>query len=348
MAETPNILWICTDQQRFDTLGCYGNDIVDTPTLDALADEGVRFDRAYAQSTVCAPSRASFLTGRYPRTARVRQNGQAIPADERLVTKELSEAGYACGLAGKLHISPCHPDNPEEFERRIDDGYDQFEWSHDTGDAWPTNGYRQWLRREGVEYDYRQRDDCEYVHHTVPAEYQQTTWCADRAIDFIRSHEDRDNPWLHSVNIFDPHLSFDPAESYLQRYLDRLEDVPLPNYEEGELDDKPIFQRRDHESALNPAGRDGYYGYVDMDERDHRIIRAAYYAMVDLIDDQVGRLLDVLEQTGQRDETLVQEMAGETISPQVTGGGDEHLREPGALEDDRDGRDDRDREDDNE
>src|SRR5215210_7510934 len=103
----PNILWICTDQQRFDTLGVYGNPFVKTPNLERLAQNGTLFEHCYTQSPVCTPSRASFLTGRYPRTTRCRQNGQSIPADEVLVTKLLAEAGYRCGLSGKLHISAC-------------------------------------------------------------------------------------------------------------------------------------------------------------------------------------------------------------------------------------------------
>ena len=73
MANLPNILWICSDQQRFDSLGCYGNPFVETPNLDRLAQEGILFEHAYSQSPVCTPSRASFLTGRYPRTTRCRQ-----------------------------------------------------------------------------------------------------------------------------------------------------------------------------------------------------------------------------------------------------------------------------------
>src|SRR3546814_19952192 len=111
----PNILWVCTDQQRWDTLGCYGNDHVETPHLDRLAKQGVLFERAFCQSPVCTPSRASFLTGRYPRTTRCRQNGQSIPADERLISRLLADAGYACGLSGKLHLSPCH----RSEERRV-------------------------------------------------------------------------------------------------------------------------------------------------------------------------------------------------------------------------------------
>ena len=109
MSTRPNILWICTDQQRHDTLNCYGNPFVKSPNIDALAKSGLLFENAYCQVPVCTPSRASFLTGRYPRTTRCRQNGQAMPPDEVLVTRLLADAGYFCGLAGKLHISPCAP-----------------------------------------------------------------------------------------------------------------------------------------------------------------------------------------------------------------------------------------------
>ena len=95
----PNILWICTDQQRYDTIACMGNPHIRTPNLDRLAAEGVAFSHAFSQSPVCTPSRACFLTGRYPRTTRARQNGQNIPADEVLVTRMLADAGYDCDLS---------------------------------------------------------------------------------------------------------------------------------------------------------------------------------------------------------------------------------------------------------
>jgi arylsulfatase A-like enzyme len=135
----PNILWICTDQQRFDTLGCYGNRFVNTPNIDALSQQGVLFEQVFSQSPVCTPSRASMLTGRYPSTARCRQNGASIPADEVLITRLLSDAGYICGLSGKLHLSVCNPKASPGTERRINDGYDEFHWSHHPNPDWPTN-----------------------------------------------------------------------------------------------------------------------------------------------------------------------------------------------------------------
>jgi choline-sulfatase len=301
----PNILWICTDQQRADTLGCYGNAHVNTPRLDQLAARGVQFEHCYCQSPVCTPSRASMLTGRYPRTTRCRQNGQALPAREVPVPRRLADAGYTCGLAGKLHLAPCHPDKDEGHpmrEERIDDGYAVFHWSHDTDDVWLTNAYHTWLRRQGVTYERYPVEDSAYVTTSVPAEHHQTTWCAERTIDFIEAHEAAETPWLFSMNPFDPHHPFDPPPEYLERYLDRLGALPLPTHTPGELDEKPIFQRIDHRGAYNTEGE---FPFPKMDDRDHRLVRAAYWAMCDLIDAQVGRVLDALDRTGQRDDTIV-------------------------------------------
>ena len=302
MENRPNILWICSDQQRFDSLGCYGNAFVRTPNLDRLAKEGVLFEHAYSQSPVCTPSRASFLTGRYPRTTRCRQNGQAIPPDEVLVTKQLRDAGYVCGLAGKLHLAPCNPSVCKGTEARIDDGYDQFFWSHDPGDVWFTHDYIQWLRDKGLRRDSRPFRESKYVQVIPSEEHSQTTWSIERAMSFIGGAERFKQPWLFSVNMFDPHHAFDPPVTALERYRDILNDIPLPNYVAGELENKPIWQQIDHNGAY--GNRSGY-PYAEMNATDHRWVRAAYWAMIDVIDTQVGRLLNFLDETGQRENTIV-------------------------------------------
>lgn len=307
MSKPPNILWICTDQQRFDTLSCYGNSWVTTPHLDALAASGVRFENAFCQSPVCTPSRASFLTGRYPRTTRCRANGQDIPEDEHLVTKTLAAAGYICGLSGKLHLSACHPSVNPGTERRIDDGYASFHWSHHPAasgakDNWPTNEYTLWLLEQGQDYRRSPFEGSKYVQVGPEPEFHQTTWCAEKAIAFIEASAPYDAPWLFSVNMFDPHHPFDPPEAYLRPYLDRLEDIPLPNYVPGELEDKPRPQQIDHQGAY---GGNAGFAYDAMTERDHKLVRAAYWAMCDLVDQQVGRMLEALERTGQLENTLV-------------------------------------------
>ncbi len=298
----PNILWICTDQQRFDTLGCYGNSFVHSPNIDALAQTGTLFEHAYSQSPVCTPSRACFLTGRYPRTTRDRQNGQNIPADEVLITKYLADQGYICGLSGKLHLSVCNPKAGVETEPRIDDGYSEFHWSHHPAPDWKANEYNQWLEQQGSKFYTPDREDCQYVQQGMPAEEHQTTWCVEKALDFMEDHAQDDQPWLFSINIFDPHHPFDPPTELLERYLAKLDKIPLPNYQPGELENKPSVQQNDHLGAYNNKSQ---YPYDQMSEQDHRMVRAAYWAMCDLIDAQVGRLIEKLRQTGQYEDTLV-------------------------------------------
>ena len=114
----PNILWICTDQMRFDTIQSLGNPYIRTPQADRLVKE-VWLSQGHIRNVSCSPSRASFLTGRYPRTTGVTKNGGAyFPKGEVLVTKMLADAGYQCGLIGKLHLSASR-DRIEQRQRRL-------------------------------------------------------------------------------------------------------------------------------------------------------------------------------------------------------------------------------------
>ena len=145
----PNVLWYCADQMRGDAIGALGNPHVHTPNLDRLVAEGVAFTRAYCQSTICTPSRASFLTGKYASTVRVNTNGNGyFPRDERLVTRRLADVGYDCGLVGKPHLAGA-ANGPE---LRVDDGYRSFQYSHAPRDNWPRgHDCADWLRARGVE-----------------------------------------------------------------------------------------------------------------------------------------------------------------------------------------------------
>lgn len=323
--ERPNVLLVVTDQQRFDTLGCYGNPYVDTPNLDQFAREGVLFERAYCQSPVCTPSRASFLTGRYPRTTRCRANGQSMPPEERLISKVLAEHGYYCSLAGKLHLAPCGPTACPIMEKRIDDGFVEFHWAHNPsgignaglpesgGTYWSGNEYSHWLFKRGKKYQYPDFDDMGYVKIGMEEEDHFTKWCIDQAIDWIRyaAEEKKEMPdfqsppWFYNINIFDPHHAFDPPKRLLDKYLERIDQLPLPKYIPDELAKKTIFQKQDHESAYNNRETPHHFSFDEMSEYEHKLIKAAYYAMVEMIDIQFGRLMDTLRETGEIDNTIV-------------------------------------------
>ncbi|CAN7758134.1 sulfatase family protein [Paenibacillus sp. LjRoot56] len=300
----PNILWICTDQQRTDTLGCYGNPNVNTPNIDKLASQGTLFERAYCQSPVCTPSRASFMTGRYPRTTRCRQNGQKLPSDEKLISKRFAEQGYVCGLAGKLHLAPTHPAVCHGVEERGDDGYQVFRWSPATGGTheWALNEHTQWLNEKGKELKREAITGSRQVYYGEDEEDRQGTWCIEEAAKFIRSNAKQGNKWLFSLNLFDPHHPFDPPKRLLDKYMEHLDRVPLPNYTPGELDNKPVYQKMDSEKAYNFAK---HLNYKEMTEYEHKLICASQWAIMEHVDEQIGLLMEVLKQTGELEHTLV-------------------------------------------
>ncbi len=281
----PNILWICTDQQRYDTINALNNAQVHTPNIDKLVETGVAFERAFCQSPICTPSRGSFLTGMYPSSIHGCFNGneywdEAAP----LVTALLADAGYDCALAGKLHLAgTCGRVEP----RPQHDGYRLFHWSHDPEDEWETShAYADWIAQQG-----HKLGELRKTPQAFPPELHQTTWCSDRAIDFIEADHDG-KPWLMSVNIFDPHEPFDPPQSYLDRF-------------DAEAMSGPLFRDSDLDAQAKLADIDFQTPPRRPEAFDAKRIQAAYYAMIELIDDNVGRMLDALERSGQRENTIV-------------------------------------------
>ncbi len=282
----PNVLWICTDQQRSDTIGALGNQYVRTPNLDRLVSEGVAFTHAHCQAPICTPSRASFLTGMYPSTVHGCMNGNDHWADAApLVTKLLANAGYDCGLVGKLHLAGAQ----RRIEPRADDGYRLFHWSHSPRDNWERDhAYADWVRSQGeslVEFDKHPE--------RVPPPLHQSTWCAEQAIEFIE--EKLDQPWLISVNTFDPH----PRGSVFappQEILDRYNPASMPG---------PLFRESDLTAQVALDGIDFQTKPRKPEDYDAKVVQAAYYAMIELVDDNVGRILAALERTGQRENTII-------------------------------------------
>lgn len=315
----PNVLWICTDQQRFDTIGALNNPYVSTPNIDRLVAEGVAFTHAYCQSPICTPSRAGFLTGQYPSTVHINGNGlESFPDQPPLVTKLLAEQGYDCGLIGKLHLASAY----QRIEPRVDDGYRFWEYSHAPRDDWPEgHGYADWVREQG--YSLKELTNS---LDGVPAELHQTTWCIEKTMEFIREHPTEHNfPWLASVNIYDPHPPFNPPTAY--RDLFDPTQMPGPLYAQGDLAHQAKLAAIDFQSkAQDPSELDIKYPVMprgpeagealDVNSaRDAKTLQAAYYAMIKLIDDQLGHLLDLLDETGQRDNTVIIFMSdhGETL-----------------------------------
>lgn len=284
-SERPNILWICTDQQRYDTIHALGNEYIRTPNIDKLVETGTAFKHAYCQSPICTPSRASFLTGMYPSTIHACINGnnhwdESAP----LITKTLADIGYDCGLAGKFHLSSAMAHEPEL--RPKNDGYRRFWYSHAPHQGiGKGNQYTDWLVSIGQNYKTLKKK-----YGYIPAKWHQTTWCAERAIEFIK--EKRDEPWLFSVNIYDPHGPFDPPQEYIDRF--DIDALPGPRFRESDL----VAQKRFN--GINFKGLAG-----DTRNKKGKERQARYWAQIELIDENVGRIMKALEETGQRENTII-------------------------------------------
>ena len=304
----PNILWVCTDQQRYDTIASLGNPHVSTPNIDRLVQEGVAFTHAYCQSPICTPSRASFLTGMYPSTMHVNGNGNAFfPDSPLLVTRTLAEAGYDCGLIGKLHLASAYG----RIEPRVNDGYCYWQYSHAPRDDWETgHDYADWVRSKGYVLGELTKN-----LEGVPAELHQTTWCAEKTIEFIR--QERNTPWLASVNIYDPHPPFNPPQAYRDMFDPAK--MPGPLFRESDMEQQQKLEAVDFQSKGQAPGeldirspilpasprQAGRPDGVSAGDRDARTLQAAYYAMIKLVDDQFGRIIGALEETGQREQTVI-------------------------------------------
>ena len=316
MPSRPNILWYCTDQQRFDTIAALGNKHIRTPNLDRFVAESATFTHAFCQSPICTPSRASFLTGMYPSAVGVNGNGfHRFPRhyEDRLISKALHDEGYDCGLIGKLHLASAFL----RREERVNDGYDYFQYSHDhKGGNERGNEYVEWIKGQGVDpdtilerrgvrstIDYRNaKNDPTFGGFSeptadkdnVPPHLHQTHWCTEKAIEFIERNREPDKPWLLSVNPFDPHPPFDAPWDYYRRY--DPETLLGAHFEDGDLE----FQR-----GLTDAGIDFQNVPQHPDALQHKHIQASYYAMIEFLDDEFGRLLDYLDRTSQRENTII-------------------------------------------
>jgi len=246
-----NILFVTTDQQRFDTIGCNGGTLARTPVIDGLAAAGIRFERAHPQSVVCMPSRATMLTGQYPTTHGVWMNGVPLPLDAPSVAEVLRGAGYRTALVGKAHFEPFLDPFlrfPENRQARLGTvppggshrGFEHLELATHTSIG-PLH-YAQWLageHPESVGGFYPVLDASLQVNadgggetgapqvkvNPVDRAVYHTDWVADRTIAWLDGLG-ADDDWFCWMSFPDPHHPWDPPQSEVGRINWR--DVPLP------------------------------------------------------------------------------------------------------------------------
>ena len=311
MARRPNLVFIMSDQQRYDTMACYGNDWIDTPNLNALADESFVFERAYVTQPVCTPARASIMTGLYPHSAGPIVNKMHLPAHFKTVG-ELVSPDCARGYMGKWHLGndvlPQH-----DFDTWISTE-DSHRESYNSPEALGRlTDYHRHLVANGFEPDKTiagERVFSGEARARLPEEFQMASYLGDRAAEFIRDNADR--PFVLYVNTFEPH------SPYFGPLMDHYDPDALPV--------GPSFLEKPAGSALISRLRADYcmryldggdqaadeymrdYAAVEEDvstEAGWRRLRAHYFANVNLVDRMVGRITSAIEDAGVADDTVV-------------------------------------------
>ena len=314
----PNILLILTDQQRQDSLGCYGNEQINTPRLDALARDGVCLDNHFVNNVVCMPSRASLFTGRYPNRHRVNSNGCPLPLSEVTMAEALRRSGYRTAAAGKLHFSSLQAEldkaNPEsrawwEAGKRLPQPYYGFEnvkLTNADGPGCYTDYYLDLCRLDPdlpalltPEKALANSGAPSSWKSAIPEEHHSTTWIADRALEFLDSFADDDDPFFLCASFPDPHFPFNPPAPYCDMYDPAM--LPMPNRSPRETETAST------ELQYRWQQFEEWHGYhaLDMSDAHIREIIAHTYGMISLIDKNVGRLLDRLDTAGLAENTVV-------------------------------------------
>ena len=281
-----------TDQHRGDCLGAAGNKIIQTPNLDRIANEGVRFTSAYSSTPTCTPARTALLTGLSPWHHGML--GMTRMADSYPLEKPraLREAGYYTTTIGKNHFAPMR--NGHGYQKMIVDEHCSCGNFAPVPDTEPRSDYEAWFYSQAPNLDPHATglgwNDYEGRPFALPERLHPTTWTGDTAVNFLSTYE-REEPFFLKVSFIRPHSPYDPPERFMKMYAD----ADLPLAQSGKWADK--YRPR------NSDRRDIWHGELSADQI--RRSRQAYYGCISQVDEQIGRILEALHKRGWLEETLI-------------------------------------------
>lgn len=322
MTDTPNILFILTDQQRRDSLTAYADQsLCIAPNLAELAQQSTVFDECYTTCPICTPARASLQTGLYPMHHGMLTNSynygnmvQELPDTPGLLSRRLAAAGYQTGYTGKWHLgSGTYQVQHDEYIQYYmgDVEFAEYAKGFDsvpthigyTGDDFPGHGfggfgfpeYRQWLQDQGLELTIEHRINGFYEGHqagqiTSGKETSVDQYLVERTKHYLSQFQANQQPWYFQLNFWGPHEPYFVASEFLHQY----DDVTIP----------PWVNFRDPSPVNKPKIHDLKRGNISTWAELAPIIKH-YYAEITSIDYQIGRLITWLKAQGMYDNTLI-------------------------------------------
>ena len=291
MADRPNVLFVFTDDQRFDTVAALGNPAIRTPNMDRLVERGTAFTHAHimggSSPAVCMPSRAMLMTGRT--LFRIEGKGQQIAEDHALLGETLKEAGYETFGAGKWH------NGTRAYARSFTAGAEIFfggmmdHWNMPACDLSPSGEYPEHpFCPHPMGSNLVRRRYCDHIQPGV----HSSELLADATIDFIKGH-DATTPFFAYLSFLAPHDPRTMPKEFLDMYPVDEVDLP-PNYMPGHPFDNGELYIRDEELEAFPRTESAIRRHI-----------AEYYAMITHLDRQLGRVIEALEASGRAENTII-------------------------------------------
>ncbi len=278
--ERPNLLIVMSDQHGPMFSGTYGHRLIQTPAMDRLSEEGVTFDNAYCNAPICVPSRASFMTGKYPFQIRSWDNNCALPSDTPTWPYLLRSLGYDVVLSGKMHLKP--PDELNGFRTQL--AVDLHARQVDARVRW----------KDVFDKPAPMEDFLEGAGAGITEEIRADESAEAAALSYLRDKDRKRNPWAICVGFLAPHSPLVVPEPYFSMYYP--DNVDLPVIPPGHVDEISPQAKR----LRDFLGRGG-----DLPEDMVRRARGGYYGLVTWMDAKIGRLLDTLDEEGLTDSTVV-------------------------------------------
>ncbi len=309
--DRPNLLFIFSDQQRADTMAAYGNDWIETPAMNRLAETGYVVENCYVSSPICTPSRSTIMTGTWPHTNGAYKNNVPLPQEIDTIVDYIPD-DYHKAYFGKWHLGD------ENATRR---GFDEWHPIEDAYRVWSTSSeyedlfspYHNYLVEQGFEPDSdvggRRVFSRPYAHR-LPEEHTKASYLGREVSKFIERNADQ--PFALYVNFLEPHFPYaGPLDDMYDPWSipespvfmkDPPEDASLmvqlmaQQYKTGEDRMAPNAARELRGEEVSPPGEE---------EHDLRQIQARYFGLVTLLDRAIGKILDALDEQGIADNTIV-------------------------------------------